>query len=104
MRDRQERQRPLSKTELWLMEHGIWVPLGVALMALFGVVGLYGYAAESPTLLQLGAFMFLIGLGCFLYGRFDLKRLVGVKDEEQPADDGMPNRECPGTDTFTSLA
>jgi hypothetical protein len=65
-----------------LIEHGLWVPLGVATMTLFGVVGLVGYAAGLPTLVRFSAFMVLVGLGGFLYGRFELRRLAGVKDEE----------------------
>jgi hypothetical protein len=51
-------------------------------MTLFGVVGLVGYAAGWPTLVRFSAFMVLVGLGSFLYGRCELRRLVGVKDEE----------------------
>ena len=80
--------RELGRVELWLMEHGIWVPLGAALMALCGAVGVAAYAARLTTLVQFSAFVFLIGLGCFLYGRYDVRRMAGVKDEnedDQPA-------------------
>jgi hypothetical protein len=59
------------------------VPLGVGLITLFGVVGLIGYAAGLSTLVQVSAFMLLIGLGSLLYGRFELRRLAGVQDEEE---------------------
>lgn len=88
-RERPTGPRELSRAEEWLTEHGIWVPLGVAVMVLFAVVGVVAYQSELPTLVQFSGFMFLIGLACFLYGRFDLKRVVGVKDEpDQP--DGDP--------------
>src|SRR5262249_59020645 len=75
-------RRPFPKAEQWLMEHGLWVPLGIAIMTLFALVGLIGYVAGFSGLLPFSAFMFLIGLCSFLYGRFELKRLVGVKDDE----------------------
>lgn len=81
-RVRPEGRRTVTRAERWLMEHGVWVPLGVALIILFGVVGLIGYAAELSTLVRFSAFMLLIGLGSLLYGRFELRRLAGVKDEE----------------------
>ena len=86
------RERPAgrepTRAEEWLMEHGIWLPLGVTLMVLFGVVGVVAYQSELPTLVQFSGFMFLIGLASFLYGRYDLRKVVGVKDEtDQPEGD-----------------
>lgn len=92
-RERPAGPRELSRAEEWLMEYGVWTPLGVALMALFAVVGVAGYLSELPTLVQFSGFMFLIGLASFLYGRYDLKRLVGVKDEtDQPDGDAAGPR------------
>lgn len=71
-----------AKAEQWLMAHGVWAPLGVAIMTLFGLAGLIGYRAGFSGLVPFSAFMFLIGLFCFLYGQFELKRLVGIKDDE----------------------
>jgi hypothetical protein len=86
-------RQELSRAELWLMEHGLWAPLGVAVMALFGVVGVVAYRADLPTLIQFSVFMFLIGLASFLYGRFDFKQVLGVKDEDdQPEGDAAA--EC----------
>jgi hypothetical protein len=88
-RARPEGRRVVTAAEQWLMEHGVWVPLGVAILALFGVVGLVGYAAELPTLVEFCAFMLLIGLGSLVYGLFDLRQLAGVKGEkDRPGGDG----------------
>jgi hypothetical protein len=78
----QPAKRPFPKAEQWLMEHGLWMPLGIAIMALFAVVGVIGYAADLSGLASFSGFMFLLGLCSFLYGRYDFKRLVGRKDEE----------------------
>lgn len=90
-RDRTPADEGPGRAEQWLMEHGVWVPLGAALMALFAVVGVAAYWAELPTLVQFSAFMFLTGLASYLYGRYDLRRVVGVKDEAD-----RPEGDAPG--------
>jgi hypothetical protein len=88
-RARPERSRVVTAAEQWLMEHGVWVPLGVAIVTLFAVVGVVAYAAGLTTLVQFSAFMLLIGLGSLLYGLFELKQVAGMKDEEdRPGGDG----------------
>ena len=85
-RKRPAARQELTRTEEWLMEHGIWAPLGIAGMALFAVVGVFAYRAQLMTLVQFSAFMFLIGLAGFLYGAFELKQVVGLKDEKEEKD------------------
>jgi hypothetical protein len=80
--DAQARWMP-PKLEQWLMENGVWVPLGVGLMGLFGFVGVVSFAAGWLTPVPISAFMFLIGLGSFLYGRYELKDVMGYKDEDE---------------------
>jgi hypothetical protein len=58
------------RAERWLMENGFWVPTGIAVMALFALVGLVSYVAGFLSPLPFCAFMFLTGLGVFLYGRY----------------------------------
>ena len=87
-RERPAGPRELTWAEEWLMEHGIWLPLGITVMILFGVVGVVAYRSNLPTLVQFCGFMFLTGLASFLYGRYDLKRVVGVQDEDdRPEED-----------------
>ena len=81
-RDRTGDRRDATGPEGWLTRYGVWAPLGAAGMALAAVLGLVGYAAELPTLTRFGAFMLLVGLGIFLYGRFELRQLPGLRDEE----------------------
>lgn len=73
-RDRRRAEAPprwLSpRAEQWLAENGVWVPAGIAVMALSALTGLASYAMGLLSPLPFCAFMFLVGLGVFLYGRY----------------------------------
>jgi hypothetical protein len=71
-----EPRRWLSpRAEQWLMEHGVWKPAGTAIMAVFGVVGLIGLAADYETLSEVSGFLFLTGLAVFVYGHFEREKV-----------------------------
>jgi hypothetical protein len=63
------------RTEQWLMEHGLWKPAGVATMSVFGVIGLIGLAVDSEVLFEVCGFLFLTGLGVFVYGHFEREKV-----------------------------
>jgi hypothetical protein len=58
------------EVEQWVRESGVWVPSGLAAMAAAALVGLVSYALGGLTMLPICALAFLVGLGCFLYGRY----------------------------------
>ena len=69
------------RVEEWLMEHGLWKPAGIAVMSVFGVIGLVGLAAGLETLFEVCGFLFLTGFASFVYGHLEREK-VAEEDAE----------------------